>query len=81
MSKNARKQPTPEKLLDSLPRDYRPMARAALDAGWTLSRSGNGHTKLRSPEGRTIPLPGSGRVAIGLYKHISAQLRKLGVEW
>lgn len=80
--KGARKQPSPATLLDGLPRDYKPPARAALAAGWTISRSGNGHTKLRAPDGsQTIPLPGSGRVAIGLYKHITAQLRKAGVEW
>jgi hypothetical protein len=79
--KGSRKQPSPATLLDGLPRDYRPMARAAIVAGWTITRSGNGHTKLRSPDGQTIPLPGSGRVALGLYKHITAQVRKAGVEW
>lgn len=81
MSKGARKRPTPEKLIAALPRDYQPMARAALAAGWKVTRSGNGHTKLTPPTGRPYPLPGSGRVAIGLYKEIASQLRKAGLEW
>jgi len=78
--KNGRRPPTPAQLVAGLPKDYRAMARAALAAGWTISRSGNGHTKLRAPDGTSIPLPGSGRVAIGLHKAITAQLRKAGVE-
>lgn len=79
--KNGRRPPSPAQLVAGLPNDYRKVARAALDAGWTISRSGNGHTKLRSPDGQTImPLPGSGRVANGLYKSIVSQLRKAGVD-
>lgn len=81
MSKGARKHPSPETLIAALPRDYQPMARAARAAGWKVTRSGNGHTKLTSPAGLVMPLPGSGRVAINLYKGISAKLRKAGLEW
>lgn len=81
MSKGARKHPSPATLIAGLPRDYQPMAKAARDAGWKITRSGNGHTKLTSPDGLVMPLPGSGRVAIGLYKEITSKLRKAGLEW
>lgn len=82
MSKGARKHPTPETLIRGLPRDYQPLARAAHDQGWAITRSGNGHTKLTSPDGSFImPLPGSGRVAVNLYKSITGRLRKAGLVW
>lgn len=81
MSKSARAHPSPEKLIAALPRDYQPMARAALAKGWRITRSGNGHTKLTPPTGRPFTLPGSGRVAINLYKEITGQLRKAGLDW
>lgn len=79
--KGSRKQPTPAQLIDGLPKEYRQIARVALEAGWSISRSGNGHTKLSSPDrSTTMPLPGSGRVATGLHKRIVSQLRKAGLD-
>lgn len=81
MSKGARKQPSPETIIAGLPKDYRSVARAALEAGWTVTKSGGGHAKLRSPDGQTtMPLPGSGKVALNLYKSITSTLRKAGLD-
>lgn len=77
---SARKPPKPQTLVDSLRKEYRPMAKAALDAGWTVSASRGGHVKLTAPDGTHVPLPGTSRSA-GLHRRISTQLRKMGLSW
>lgn len=73
------RQPKPRVILDSLGKDYRPLAKAAVAAGWTISISRGGHPKLTSPSGQIVPLPSSSNGA-NLHKAIRAKLRKMGVE-
>lgn len=70
--------PRTQVLVDSLGKDYRPLAQAALRAGWTITISRGGHPKLRSPAGQIVPLPSSSTKR-NLYRSIRAKLRKLGV--
>lgn len=73
------KPPRPQVLLDSLGKDYRPLAKAAVAAGWNISISRGGHAKLTAPDGRIVPLPGTSH-GRNLYRSIRAKLRKMGVE-
>lgn len=69
----------PQTILDSLSKDYRPLARAALDVGFRLTISHRGHPKLTAPDGRSIPLPTSS-TSSNLHKGIRSKLRKMGVD-
>lgn len=44
------------KILASIPKDLRPLARAAIDAGWELG-SNAGHNHLKGPDGYKVPVP------------------------
>jgi predicted RNA binding protein YcfA (HicA-like mRNA interferase family) len=39
--------------------EYGPLVEAAIEAGWTLERTGGNHLKLISPEGRAVFFPSS----------------------
>jgi hypothetical protein len=59
-------------------KDLRPIVRAAMDQGWTMTASGK-HLKLTSPDGsHSEPIPG--RAHGPLLKAIKHRLRKHGVE-
>ncbi len=57
---------------------YRPLVKAALAQGWTLTRSNRGHPKLRAPDGWSTPIPGTGRDA-SLVLSIAGRMRKHGL--
>lgn len=58
---------------------YRPLVRAALAQGWTISRTRLGHVKLTTPDGSwTVPIPGSGRDG-RLVAALSSRMRKHGL--
>jgi hypothetical protein len=42
-----------------IPRDFRPLARSAHEAGWTVEQLGNGHFRWRSPEGQWVYMSAS----------------------
>lgn len=64
--------------LMTVSKGYRPLVKAALAQGWTLTQSNRGHPKLTAPDGYSCPIPGSGRDA-SLVKSITSRLRKHGV--
>lgn len=57
---------------------YRPLVKAALAQGWTLTQSNRGHPKLTAPDGYSVPIPGTGGDGT-LVKTIATRLRKHGV--
>ncbi len=62
-----------------VPKDYRPMVRAALDAGWRIKETAKGHIKLMSPDGETsVILPSSSRSTRGI-QNVASILKKAGV--
>jgi hypothetical protein len=67
-----------EGLVSGLPKDYRPLVRAALANGWKLQRTGKGHAKLTSPTGWSTPLPGTSKNP-SLFKAIRKRLAEHGV--
>lgn len=40
-----------------IPRDLRPAARKAREAGWTITRARNNHLAWKPPNGRTVYCP------------------------
>lgn len=67
--------------LTSVPKDYRPLLKAALAEGWTLTRTAHGrHPILTSPDGSySTPLPGTSTCPY-LLKVIKRRLRNQGLE-
>lgn len=70
---------TKRNVLDLVPKDYRSLVDAALEAGWEVSKSRHGHLKLSAPDGYSTPIPGSSNSG-GLRKQIANRLRKRGVD-
>lgn len=62
-----------------IPKDYRPLVRAAVDAGWEFTKNSRApHAKLVAPDGFELPVPGtSGSRA--LLKSFRCRLRAHGV--
>jgi len=63
-----------------VPSCLRDHARLALSRGWTISITGSGHLRWRSPDGKTVftpRTPGYGRSAAS----ITAKLRRAGLDY
>jgi hypothetical protein len=64
----------------NLPRDLRPLAKAAERAGWTLTkRTGSNHVKWQPPAGRPYYTP-STSASRQLIANATSDLRKLGLK-
>lgn len=65
--------------LQTVSKGYRPLVKAAMAQGWTLSRSRLGHVKLTSPDGSyTTPIPGTGRDGC-LVRCLTSRMKKHGL--
>lgn len=63
-------------IIQTIPKEYRPMVKAALGAGWTLTRTRQGHPKLTNPDGSyATPIPTAYKSG-GLHKRIRRELQK-----
>lgn len=64
---------------EHVPKDYRPWVKAAVVAGWTYSRTRQGHVKLTSPDGSySTPVSGTSSDP-RMFKAFTLRLRKRGV--
>lgn len=61
-----------------VPKDYRPLVKAALRQGWTLTSGRSRHPKLTAPDGRSTPIPSTSS-APEMFRGWAARLRKMGV--
>lgn len=62
-----------------IPKDYRPLVRATIEAGWEFTKTGRSpHAKLIAPDGFELPVPGTSS-APGLLKSFRCRLRSHGV--
>jgi hypothetical protein len=62
-----------------VPRELRPLVLAAVEAGWTVERTGGGHLRFKSPSGALVftpSTPGGGRRSI---ENCRAELRRKGL--
>lgn len=65
--------------LTAIPKEYRPIVKAALGQGWELSFSRHGHPMLSSPDGSfSTPIPSSSR-SPAMYTAIKVRLVKAGL--
>lgn len=67
------------KTIRVVPKDYRPIVRAALDAGWAQSQTRHGHLKLTGPDGHAVAIPSSSTNPRTL-ETVKSNLRRHGVE-
>ena len=61
-----------------VPKEFKPLVRAAQDEGFSLTRLRNGHLSLQHPDGRRSDIPSSPGDRKGVLNQRAA-LRKLGV--
>lgn len=59
--------------------EYGPLVEAAIEAGWTLERTGGNHLKLQSPDGKVVFLPSSPSDWRGA-KNMRSLLRRYGLD-
>lgn len=67
------------KRINVVPKDYRPLVKAAVDQGWTFTQTRHGHPKLTAPDGYATPVPSSSSDP-RLLRAMVVRLRARGVE-
>jgi len=61
------------------PGQFRPVLKALKQQGWTWSRTGKGHRRFVSPEGRVVIASGTPRSSRSL-RNLQADLRRRGFQ-
>jgi hypothetical protein len=62
-----------------MPEWQRPAYRAAVKAGWTVTRTANGHWKWKPPQGRIVITPGNQSSCCHAKGNDLALLRRAGL--
>jgi hypothetical protein len=64
----------------AMKKEWRPIARAAIDQGWTITHTRGGHFSWRSPEGEQVFSPSTASDHHSLDRVI-LKLRRAGLEY
>jgi hypothetical protein len=68
------------RLLDGqVPKEYRPLVKAAVRQGWTVSQGRMAHLKLTNPDGLHQVIPSSSRNPV-TFRNVRRSLVRMGLE-